>query len=206
VARFDLVPGRTALISVDLQNCFVADSPVAAPDGSKIVERLNRLAIALRQAGGKVIFTRHVVRPDGANTGILGETIPAVKAGIINADAPSAQLHPSVDRRPGDIVLDKPQFGAFYGTDLEIILRAKNLDTVIVGGIATNFCCETTAREAHAREFKVIFLSDGTATFDLPDTGMGPVSAAEAQRATCAVLGFGFAEVIRVDEAIARLR
>jgi len=58
----------------------------------------------------------------------------------------------------------KPRFGAFQGTDLELILRSRGIDTVIVTGVATNVCCDTTAREAAVRDFRVFFLSDGTAT------------------------------------------
>ena len=105
----------------------------------------------------------------------------------------------------GDIILSKPLFGSFQATELETILRARGIDTVLIGGIATNFCCETTAREAHAREFKVLFLTDGTGTFDLPDTAGGMIPADQVQRTTLATLAFGFAEVLSVAEACNKL-
>jgi ureidoacrylate peracid hydrolase len=205
VVRFDIAPGRTALVIVDMQNCFVAGSPIAAPLGAEVAGRLNRLAGACRQAGITVIWTRHVVRPDGSNTGLLGEVIPAVAAGIIDDDAPTAALHPLMDVRPGDVLVGKPRFGSFHGTDLEVILRSRGIDTLILGGINTNVCVDTTAREAAAREFRVLFLSDGTANFDLPDGGLGPVRAEELQRAACAVMAFGFAEVTTVGQVLGRL-
>jgi ureidoacrylate peracid hydrolase len=88
--------------------------------------------------------------------------MPPVAKGVIDDGTTSAALHSRVAVEAGDIVLAKPQFGAFHSTELETILRARGIDTVVIGGIATNFCCETTAREAHAREFKVLFLKDGT--------------------------------------------
>jgi ureidoacrylate peracid hydrolase len=124
MVHFDIDPGHTALMVVDMQNCFVADSPIAAPLGVEAARRLNRLAEACRQAGIPVIWTRHVVRPDGSNTGLLGEVIPPVAGGIINDDAPTAALHPLMDVRPGDVVVGKPRFGSFHGTDLELILRS----------------------------------------------------------------------------------
>ena len=205
MVRFDIDPGRTALVIVDMQNCFVADSPIAAPLGTEVAGRLNRLAAACRPAGIPVIWTRHVVRPDGSNTGLLGQVIPPVAAGIINDGAPTAALHPLMDVRPGDVVLGKPRFGSFYGTDLELILRSRGIDTIIVGGISTNVCVDTTAREAAVREFRVLFLSDGTANFGLPDSGLGAASAEELQRAACAVMAFGFAEVITVDQVLNRI-
>jgi ureidoacrylate peracid hydrolase len=82
-------PGRTALVIVDMQNCFVADSPVSAPLGREVATQLNRLAGACRDSGIPVIWTRHVVRPDGSNLGLLGENILAVAHGVINEDAPT---------------------------------------------------------------------------------------------------------------------
>ena len=198
---FAVVPERTALINVDMQNCFVHGSPIAAPDGLVILERINRLAAACRKAGILVIHASIVVRPDGSNLGVLAEFSPPVREGILNKGSESAALHNGlvVDRR--DILLEKPRFGAFHGTDLELILRKSGIDTIIISGVATNVCCETTAREAAVRDFHVFFLSDGTAT-----ATMGDVSAVELQKATCATLGFLFAQVLTVDEMIAKVQ
>jgi len=205
MVHFAVDPGRTALVIVDMQNCFVADSPIAAPRGTEVAGRLNRLAAACRQAGVTVIWTRHVTRPDGSNTGLLGELIPPVADGIISDDTPAAAMHPLMDVRPGDVVVGKPRFGSFYGTDLELILRSRGIDTLILGGINTNVCVDTTAREAAVREFRVLFLSDGTANFDLPDGGLGPASAEDLQRTACAVMAFGFGEVVSVSEVLGRI-
>src|SRR6266496_2368665 len=110
--RFPLDSSRTALLIVDMQSCFVSDSPVAAPGGMVVATRLNSLAAACRTAGIPVIWTRHVVRPDGSNVGLRGEIVPPVAAGIINEDAPTAALHPFMDVRPGDVVVGKPRFGS----------------------------------------------------------------------------------------------
>jgi ureidoacrylate peracid hydrolase len=86
-----------------------------------------------------------------------------------------------------------------------VILRSSGIDTIIVGGINTNVCVDTTAREAAVREFRILFLSDGTANFDLPDGGLGPASAEELQRTACAVMAFGFADVVTVDDVLGRI-
>ena len=198
--NFDLVPRRTALINVDLQNCFLRDSPIAAPEGPVVVERLNRLAAVCRQAGVAVIHTRFVLDPDGSDLGVLSETSPPARDGLLNRDAPSAQLDEALVVREGDVILDKPRFGAFCRTALEEILRARGIDTVIIGGVATNVCCETTAREAMQREFHVFFLSDGTAAADMPGA-----SAAELQKTSLVTLGFLFAQVLTVDDMIAKI-
>ena len=93
---------------------------------------------------------------------------------------------------------------AVVGTDFPDehvqFLRSRGIDILIIGGIATNVCCETTAREAMQREFRVFFLSDGTATAD-----MGEVPAAELQRASLGTLGFLFAQILTVEEMIEKI-
>lgn len=197
---FAVVPERTALLNIDMQNCFVEGSPIAAPDGLLVLERINQLAAACRKAEIRVIHASIVTRPDGSNLGVLAQFSPPVREGILNKGTHSAALHSGLEIDPRDILIDKPRFGAFYGTDLELILRKHRIDTLIISGVATNVCCETTAREAAVRDFKVFFLSDGTATAD-----MGGVTAAELQKVTCATLGFLFAQVLTVDEMIARI-
>lgn len=110
-----------------------------------------------RAAGILVIHASHVLRPDGSNTGVLGEISRAVKRGIINKVSESAALHQELFVDPRDLLLDKPRFGAFHATDLELILRSRGVNSVIITGIATNVRCETTAREATVRDFHVFF-------------------------------------------------
>jgi nicotinamidase-related amidase len=197
---FEAIPKCTALLNVDMQNCFVHGYPISAPDGLVIEERINRLAEVCRNAGVLVIHTSHVFRPDGSNLGVLGEINPVAKTGLLNKGSAAAALHRGLVVGPNDILLDKPRFGAFHATDLEMILRSRGIDTVIIAGIATNVCCETTAREASIRDFRVFFLSDGTATFDI-----GDVSSADLQKATCATVGLVFGQVLTTEEMIRKI-
>ena len=93
MADFAVVPQRTALVNVDMQNCFVHGSPLSAPGGLNVLDRINRVAAACRAAGILVIHASHVLRPDGSNTGVLGEIAPIVRQGIIMRGAESAALH-----------------------------------------------------------------------------------------------------------------
>ena len=187
---WNLRPERTALLNVDLQNCFVASLDDPAP----LLDRINRLSAACRASGILVIHTRHVVRADGSNLGVLAE-VDRIRDGLLNEGAATADLHPDLVVEPVDVRLDKPRFGAFTGTDLELTLRTRGIDTVIVSGISTIVCCDTTAREAHARDFRVFFLSDGTAT------AAGP----EFQTLTLEVLDGLFAQVLTTDEVLAKI-
>jgi len=124
MASFSITPASTAVLGVDLQCCFVENSPIAAPMGLDVVRNVNRVAADFRAAGSTIIWTRHVVRPDHSNVGVLGLTVPPVLHGVIDDNAPSAALHSRVDVQPGDIVIAKHRFGAFEGTDLTTILRS----------------------------------------------------------------------------------
>src|SRR5258707_1320909 len=190
MVTFAIDPRKSAVVAIDLQNCNVEKSPIAAPLGLQVVDKLNLLAAHYRAAGSTIIWTRHAVRPDHSDVGILGETVPPVAQGVIDDGAPSAALHPKVVVQPGDIILAKPHFGSFQATELETILRARGIDTVLIGGIATNFCCDTT----------------GTATIDLRDTAGGTIPADQVQRLTLATLAFAFAEVLSVAEACEKLQ
>jgi ureidoacrylate peracid hydrolase len=196
-----LTPTHTALINVDMQRCFVEGTPLASPEGLALVDRVNLLSRACREAGALVVHTRGWMRPDGSNLGVMAELVPPFISALYTEGADSAQLHDKLDVAASDIVVNKPRYGAFYATDLELILRSRGIDTVIITGIATNICCETTAREAAQRDFRVLFLSDGTATKE-----MNGVAAADLQRATCASLGMVFAKIATIDDVIAALQ
>ncbi|MGA8993222.1 MAG: isochorismatase family cysteine hydrolase [Nocardioidaceae bacterium] len=200
MANFSLVPARTALVDVDMQRCFVEGSPLASPQGPVVLQRINQLIAACRDAGALVVHTRGWMRPGGSNLGVMGELVPPFIIDLYTEGSEYAELHPALDVQPSDVVVSKPRYGGFHGTDLELVLRSSGVETVIVSGIATNICCETTAREAAQRDFRVVFLSDGTATKE-----MNGVPAADLQRATCASLGMVFAQIARVDEVITKL-
>jgi ureidoacrylate peracid hydrolase len=192
VADFKLVPESAALLNIDLQNCFVE----GADPGREVLHRMNQLASVCRDAGILVIHTRQAIRRDHANIGILGQLVPAVRDGMLDDGSESAAFHPDLWVDPHDVVLTKPRFGAFHGTDLELILRSRGIDSVIIGGLTTDVCCDTTAREANVRDFKVFFLSDATKT---------PRNSDEVQRSTLQLISELFGQVLTTDAMIAKI-
>jgi ureidoacrylate peracid hydrolase len=201
VMVLSLDPRCTALVNVDMQRCFVEGSPLASPDGPALVARVNELARGCREAGALVVHTRGWLRPDGSNLGRVPELVPPFITDLYTAGAPTALFPDELEVAPGDVVLDKPRYGAFHGTDLDLVLGSAGVDTVVISGIATNICCDTTAREASQRDYRVVFLSDGTATKE-----MNGVPAAELQRATLASLSMVFVRIATVDEVITAMR
>lgn len=195
--NFPVVPSRMALLNIDVQNCFVES---CGPDGLAVVAQVNRLAQVCRAAGMAVFHFRHTL-PTGFELGVLGEILPALKNGILHPDAESAAFHPDLVCKPSDILMQKPHYGAFHDTGLELHLRRRGIDTIIITGIETNVCCETTAREAMVRDFRVFFLSDATAT-----GGIRGLARADIQRVSLATLGACFAQVLTVDEMIQKIQ
>ena len=200
-------PAKTALINVDLQNVFVEGYEFSAEDGPGVVERLNRLSQVCRDHGIMVIHTINELRADGSNRGAGAEVVTAYlqstganRKGGITAGTDPAKLHDSLDVQESDILLTKPRYGSFTGTDLDLILRSKGIDSVIIGGIATNVCCDTTAREANMRDYKVFFLSDGTGNH-----GMQGLTAQQIKDATLAAVRLAFGQVLTIDECIAKI-
>ncbi|MFN8414187.1 MAG: isochorismatase family cysteine hydrolase [Anaerolineales bacterium] len=194
---FVVNPARMALVNIDIQNCFVEGS---APDGLLVLKRINLLSQVCRKAGIVVFHLRHTL-PPSLDPGVLGEIAPIVRKGFLNRDSETVAFHRELiidDSR--DILLEKPHFGAFHDTNLELLLRRRGIDTIMVTGIETNVCCETTAREAMVRDFRVFFLSDGTTT-----GGVKGMSREEVQRAALATIGTFFAQVLTVDEMIQKI-
>lgn len=128
---------------------------------------------------------------------------------LLGRDNPSVEIIDSLLPQQGDIVVDKLFYSGFHNTDLDAILRMKDIDTLIVCGTVTNVCCETTIRDGVHREYKMITLSDACAAMPYPDMGYGGVSAADVQRISLTAMAYEFAEVttsvdikVRINESI----
>ena len=161
---------RTALIVVDMQNGFCDPAGSAAKAGFDIamcraaIEPCKRLVESARQSGVPVIFTRLVYRADYRDGGvIIDEILPAlVEARCCAAGTPDAELIPEFVPEPDDYVVDKNRYSAFYGTPLESILTSLDIRHVVICGVTTNICVETTARDAAQRDYRTIVVGDAT--------------------------------------------
>ncbi len=201
MADFPTIPGKTALITIDFQNMFVEGYAIAAPTALEALARTNALAKICRTNGIAVIHIAHQLRPDHANLGVLADVVPTVESKrLLTSGEVTADFHPSLDIQDSDWVIIKPRVGAFTGSDLELTLRARGIDTLILAGVATGVCVDTTARQAALLDFKVIMLSDGTATSDI-----NGCSAEDLQRMTLAVFESNFGDVASVDAVIGRI-
>ena len=198
---------KTAMIVVDMQNDFVAaGAPMETPAARAMVPRLAEALKVCRDAGIRVVFTAHEHRRDGCDMGLFDD----LHAPIANRDAlvegtPGVNIYPELAPRPGEHVIQKHRYSGFFGTDLDIILREWGVDTVIISGTTTENCCHATARDAMFRNYRVVFLSDATATYDYPDRGFGPMPNADVHHASLVILAASTADVMSVVELKTRL-
>ena len=168
----DLDPRKTALIVVDMQNGFLVEEVAAAyiPVAVEIVPNVNRLAAAVRRTGGKVFWIKQTVDADSAVAWSewLAMMTPGTRHNLTANLAPGSrghELHPGLEVKPEDEVVQKYRFSAFVqgASDLPQRLRAQGYDTVLITGTVTNVCCESSARDAMMLNFRTIMVSDGNA-------------------------------------------
>src|ERR1700759_2021627 len=205
VDRID--PNRPAMIVVDMQNDFVAPgAAMETPAARAMVPKLAEALKMCRSAGIRVIYTAHVHRRDGSDMGLFDDMHPpiATRAALVD-ETPGVDIYPELAPQPGEHVIKKHRYSGFFGTDLDIILREWGVDTVIISGTTTENCCHATARDAMFRNYRVVFLSDATATYDYPDCGFGSMPNEQVHQATLVILAASTAHVMPVAEMARRI-
>jgi ureidoacrylate peracid hydrolase len=157
------------------------------------------LIAACRRKGILVVFTNQTDRPDGSDRGVKRVIFPGSRPCI--AGTPGVEVYKELGPQDGDIVVAKHRFDAFYATELDLILRGRGVDTVIITGTSTSIGTQTTARGAVVRDYYVIYPSDGTINRDLPDVGWGPVPFDELLKVVLTQLA-QFCRVCSIDQLI----
>jgi nicotinamidase-related amidase len=174
----------SALLCIDLQReYFDAGRPLRVPDGALVLENTVNLVNTARGIGIPVVPVRHVSRKRDAVT--------------FAPDSKFLEFTDDVTPRDGEYVVTKSRPGAFYDTPLDLHLRSLGITRLFLCGLLSFMCVDTTAREAHARGYEVIFVSDATAA--LP---MGDLSADVVHKVVCAIQGWMFSTVMCTDDAI----
>jgi nicotinamidase-related amidase len=161
MSKSEFDPMTTALVAIDLQHGVVA-LKTAPHEAADVVSRTKRIADAIRTRGGTVFWVRVATSPDGRDA--LSPIVDAAAPPATQRAQNWSQLVPELGAQEGDVIITKRQWGAFYGTDLELHLRRRGIRTVILTGIATHIGVESTARDAYERGFDQIFVEDATAS------------------------------------------
>ena len=182
----------SALLVIDMQKFFLdPSSPSFTCGGLAILPVLQRLIQTFRQSGRPVIYTRHVHHPDHIDSGIMGWWWE----GMCIEGTPESEIHGDLAPQPREKVILKHRYSAFYNTDLETVLRGLKIEDLVISGIMTNMCCESTARDSYYRDYRVFFLADGTGSIN-----------EEMHLASLLNLAFGFARVTTAQHIIRELQ
>jgi nicotinamidase-related amidase len=154
--EFKLSPSHTAIVVIDLQKGIVALPGSPLPTAT-VISNSVRLLTAARSAGAKPVLVHVGGSSDGAD-----RLHPPTDAPPRIATLPPGwtDLIPELDCKPDDIIIFKRQWGAFYGTDLDLQLRRRGLTTIVLCGISTEIGVESTARTAYEHGYELVFASD----------------------------------------------
>jgi len=153
-------PAKCGLIVVDMLNYFVSPEGRAfLPAAAVAATRIERLIEAWRRFGGNIIYTRHC-HMDASELGMLGKFF----GDYIRCGEPDAEIAAGLAPQTSDMIIRKTTYDAFLSTGLEEELRRRELTQVLIAGVLTHLCCETTARSAFCRGFEVYIAADATAS------------------------------------------
>ncbi|HVX74997.1 MAG TPA: hydrolase [Bradyrhizobium sp.] len=158
----ELSPATTALILIDLQQGIVPIPSLAPRSGDEAASSGIRLARRFRAGGAPVVLVNVAFAQDSGD--ILKQPVDKPMHAPGGFPANFSHLVEGL-YQPGDILVTKHQWGAFYGTDLDVQLRRRGIRTIVLGGIATNIGVESTARQAHEHAYEVVIAEDTTTTF-----------------------------------------
>ncbi len=182
---FTLKRNCSALLVVDMQRYFCdKDSGAQVPQVDKVISKIKQLIDFFSKNKRPIIFTRHI-DSDNDNNMMLKWWSENIRE-----DDSMSEIITDFETKRGEVLI-KNQYDAFFNTDLETRLKDENVTQVLISGVLTNLCCETTARSAFMRGFEVYFATDATATFKK-----------EMHKATLLNLSYGFATLVTVDEVL----
>ena len=169
LASWRLTPGRTALVVIDMQNDFLSGDGWYAQSGIDIshmqqsIEPVQALVAGAREQGVPIIWTQHGFR-NMADAGVFATLRDFMKDGGLRKNTWGYELIEELDVRPDDWRVEKNRLSSFFATNLDLILRGLDVDTLLICGVLTNQCVKATAVDANFRDYKPIVVREATGT------------------------------------------
>ncbi len=184
-------PARTALLIIDMEVYFASPSGHSfLPAVKDIIPGIKKLLEFFRERKLTVIYTAHHHKNPEEYGGMLIEWWGS----YIKGGTDQAEICEELKNLPEERVLKKRRYSAFYQTELELVLKGKRIENLVITGVMTNLCCETTARDAFMRDFRVFFIADGNAS-----------ASEEMHLSSLKNLAFGFAHVLTAEDMVGLL-
>ncbi len=153
----------------------------------RILGNVQKLVDFFRKKGLPIVYTMHGHKDPEKDGGMLLEWW----GDLIMEGSWEHKLIEGLNPLPGEKVVKKNRYSAFYGTELEAFLRGKGVTDLVITGVMTNLCCETTARDAFVRDFRVFFVEDATST-----------SHPDFHRATLLNISYGFGIILKTEDLV----
>lgn len=190
---------KKALIVLDVQRVYTdEDSELYCADADKTVKNINKLIEESSKLGQLIILVRHIHKTDGSDLGRLFDFTGEPEEDFNFKEGTEEVEFDSTLKRPNSsIEVIKNRYSAFMGTDLEKILKKNDIKRIVVCGFMTNFCCESTARDALDRDFYVDFVIDATGT-----PGTDNFDQNKIRDIVKELLGAGFARVMTTKKIL----
>jgi bifunctional isochorismate lyase / aryl carrier protein len=186
--NFKIQKDRVALLVIDMQRHFCdPESSFFVPGSDQLAKKLSALADTFRKNKCPIIFTRHIDSDQKDNLMLRWWSER------IRKEDPVSEVMEILEPSRGTTII-KNQYDGFLHTELEKTLRDKGIRQVVICGVLTNLCCETTARSAFMRGFEVYFVKDGTATFNQA-----------MHEASLLNLSYGFSVLTTIEDVIKAL-
>ncbi len=175
---------KFAFLCIDLQKeYFDKNRPLFVAEGPEILKNVISLLRAAREKKITVIHIKHICRN-------LSDT-------TFRAETPFIEFVPEATPRKDEYIITKNLPGAFSGTNLDTVLKSLKISDIIICGLTSFLCCDTTSREAHAKGYNVYFISDATAALDIEGT-----PAKEIHKIVCAIQKWYFAKIFSTQEML----
>ena len=169
LASWRLTPGQTALVVIDMQNDFLSGDGWYGQSGidishmQKSIEPVQALVAGAREQGVPIIWTQHGFR-NMTDAGVFATLRDFMKDGGLRKNTWGYELIEELDVRPDDWRVEKIRLSSFFATNLDLILRGLDVDTLLICGVLTNQCVKATAADANFHDYKPIVVREATGT------------------------------------------
>jgi nicotinamidase-related amidase len=193
---------KSALLVIDAQRIYTnPKSELFCKNPDKTLAEINRLIGAFHKRAFPIIFVRHVHKANGSDLGRMFDFSGDFEDFNFKSGSDEVNFDSRLDRPARAQQLIKNRYSAFAGTKLDRILKKLKVDRVVICGFMTNFCCDSTAREAHDKDYYVDFVVDATGT-----PGLDSMDQKDIRRAVSEMLAAGYACVYSTKQFLKKLR
>jgi ureidoacrylate peracid hydrolase len=186
----------SALLVIDAQKVYsLTNSRLKVANIENTIKNINKIIKYFENKNLPIIYIRHTHNPDGSDAGRMYDFSGKIKKIGFIKGSPEVEYIDDLIKVKDSPEIIKNRYNAFFNTNLANLLNKLNINHVVIVGFMTNFCCESTARDAHDRDYYVDFIIDATGTPDLEKLNQEQIKLASAQ-----TLSAGYAHILKTEE------